>query len=85
MPVLAVRFCIGLVGSVGVPPPPRLALFLSAPKNRSDTKAAIAQLGERQTEDLKVPGSIPGLGTFCVLVKSRRRSGSKRNALWADS
>ena len=32
--------------------------------------AAIAQLGERQTEDLKVPGSIPGLGTlflFCVL------------------
>ena len=33
--------------------------------------AAIAQLGERQTEDLKVPGSIPGLGTlfsFCVLL-----------------
>ena len=27
-------------------------------------EAAIAQLGERQTEDLKVPGSIPGLGTF---------------------
>ena len=26
--------------------------------------AAIAQLGERQTEDLKVPGSIPGLGSF---------------------
>ena len=26
--------------------------------------AAIAQLGERQTEDLKVPGSIPGRGTF---------------------
>ena len=25
--------------------------------------AAIAQLGERQTEDLKVPGSIPGGGT----------------------
>ena len=25
------------------------------------------QLGERQTEDLKVPGSIPGLGTFCKL------------------
>ena len=23
---------------------------------------AIAQLGERQTEDLKIPGSIPGLG-----------------------
>ena len=26
--------------------------------------AAVAQLGERQTEDLKVPGSIPGLGSF---------------------
>ena len=26
--------------------------------------AAIAQLGERQTEDLKVPGSIPGGGIF---------------------
>ena len=33
----------------------RLALF---------TLAAIAQLGERQTEDLEVPGSIPGLGIF---------------------
>ena len=28
--------------------------------------AVIAQLGERQTEDLKVPGSIPGLGN-CYL------------------
>ena len=28
--------------------------------------AAIAQLGERQTEDLKVPGSIPGLGSVGV-------------------
>ena len=28
------------------------------------TDAAIAQLGERQTEDLKVPGSIPGLGNI---------------------
>ncbi len=27
--------------------------------------ASIAQLGERQTEDLKVPGSIPGRGNFC--------------------
>lgn len=32
----------------------------------ADTMAAIAQLGERQTEDLKVPGSIPGLGTCCI-------------------
>ena len=30
--------------------------------------AAIAQLGERQTEDLKVPGSIPGLGTIVVIL-----------------
>ena len=29
--------------------------------------AALAQLGERQTEDLKVPGSIPGGGSFFVL------------------
>ena len=28
------------------------------------SNAAIAQLGERQTEDLKVPGSIPGEGIF---------------------
>jgi hypothetical protein len=45
--------------------------------------AAIAQLGERQTEDLKVPGSIPGLGTlvellfvyiWCQLSTARQRS-----------
>ena len=29
-------------------------------------QAALAQLGERQTEDLKVPGSIPGGGTLFV-------------------
>ena len=28
------------------------------------TIADIAQLGERQTEDLKVPGSIPGVGIY---------------------
>ena len=27
-------------------------------------QAGIAQLGERQTEDLKVPGSIPGHGRY---------------------
>ena len=32
----------------------------------SKSLAAIAQLGERQTEDLRVPGSIPGLGNFAV-------------------
>ena len=34
-------------------------------------EAAIAQLGERETEDLKVAGSIPALGIFfsyCVFV-----------------
>ena len=31
---------------------------------RTAASAAIAQLGERQTEDLKVPGSIPGLGVL---------------------
>ena len=41
------------------------------------SQAAIAQLGERQTEDLEVPGSIPGLGilyfeqvNFAVLFAS---------------
>ena len=33
-------------------------------------QAAIAQLGERQTEDLKVPGSIPGLGMTNVSTKA---------------
>ena len=42
---------------------PLLSLEKTLPDNA--TRAAIAQLGERQTEDLKVPGSIPGLGTFC--------------------
>ena len=36
----------------------------NAQKGPQSLYAAIAQLGERQTEDLKVPGSIPGLGTF---------------------
>ena len=43
------------------------------------SRAAIAQLGERQTEDLKVPGSIPGLGSCYA------RSGGHRplqRALW---
>ena len=32
--------------------------------------AVIAQLGERQTEDLKVPGSIPGRGRFLSLFSN---------------
>ena len=34
----------------------------------AQNQAAIAQLGERQTEDLKVPGLIPGLGMFFCLA-----------------
>ena len=30
--------------------------------------ADIAQLGERQTEDLKVPGSIPGVGNYFLQI-----------------
>ena len=30
-------------------------------------QAVMAQLGERQTEDLKVPGSIPGRGILFYL------------------
>ena len=33
----------------------------------AEARAAIAQLGERQIEDLKVPGSIPGLSIFMDL------------------
>ena len=36
-------------------------------------EAAIAQLGERQTEDLKVPGSIPGLGISVLLKQTPGR------------
>ena len=34
--------------------------------------AAIAQLGERQTEDLKVPGSIPGGGILIFFFPTIR-------------
>ena len=34
----------------------------------SEEHAAIAQLGERQTEDLKVPGSIPGRGIYALFA-----------------
>ena len=41
-------------------------------------QAVIAQLGERQTEDLKVPGSIPGRGIVFFIFQSRV-SGSGRD------
>ena len=50
--------------------------------------AAIAQLGERQTEDLKVPGSIPGLGIYLVQMLRRTRvSGAwfRSTDLWVMS
>ena len=34
---------------------------------RDTVPAEIVQMGERQTEDLKVPGSIPGFGRTCFL------------------
>ena len=34
--------------------------------------AGIAQLGERQTEDLKVAGSIPAVGSSLIFFPSRR-------------
>ena len=42
---------------------------LASPTRLTETTAAIAQLGERQTEDLKVPGSIPGLGIAFHFVR----------------
>ena len=36
--------------------------------------ADVAQLGERQTEDLKVPGSIPGVGIAFYFAHMRKRS-----------
>ena len=52
----------------------------------SSAEAAIAQLGERQTEDLKVPGSIPGLGTRAKLESGLNwwggEEGGKRREPW---
>ncbi len=33
--------------------------------------AAITQLGERQTEDLKVPSPIPGRGKSAILIQMK--------------
>ena len=43
--------------------------------------ASIAQLGERQTEDLKVPGSIPGGGIvfFCFSLTRRLFKYNEKN------
>ena len=55
--------------------------------------AAIAWLGERQTEDLKVPDSIPGLGmrrASCILriipeISTERRDALRNNNIVAGS
>ena len=39
-----------------------------------DRSSAIAQLGERQTEDLEVPGSIPGRGVFARASRDENHS-----------
>ena len=44
--------------------------------------AAIAQLGERQTEDLKVPGSIPGLGISYFCIQAPRSASRERRLVW---
>ena len=47
------------------------------------SNASIAQLGERQTEDLKVPGSIPGGGNFLFLNLVTVRFGVRvRGRFW---
>ena len=43
---------------------------------------AIAQLGERQTEDLKVPGSIPGLGIGNLLHGDESEMKSMLKSEW---
>ena len=42
--------------------------YQSYQEYKPTARAAIAQLGERQTGDLKVPGSIPGLGNLLELI-----------------
>ena len=53
----------------------------SVPLHLFHTRAAVAQLGERQTEDLKVPGSIPGGGIlfFVSVVVHSTIPSSKTN------
>ena len=46
-----------------------MIVFLRQRKRRHILIAAIAQLGERQTEDLEVPGSIPGFGILSSRAK----------------
>ena len=47
------------------------ALFALRRCSQIAASAAIAQLGKRQTEDLEVPGSIPGLGIISDVTGCR--------------
>ncbi len=47
-----------------------------------NVRALIAQLGERQTEDLKVTGSIPVEGIIFWLFHSKSAHFSKKNFFW---
>ena len=72
MPACVILACLGVCCFLDAfsrrfgPVLPRLRGFFGL----RNFQAAIAQLGERQTEDLKVPGSIPGLGNFSYLADS---------------
>ena len=52
-------------------------LNVSLALNSESLQASIAQLGERQTEDLKVPGSIPGFGIFLLVTEVLLRAWSR--------
>ena len=53
-------------------------LFEGSVVPRGVSFADIAQLGERQTEDLKVPGSIPGVGIALVAQSVEHGSNKPR-------
>ena len=46
------------------------ASFKGRARSQADKLADLAQLGERMTEDHKVPGSIPGVGILFILSPS---------------
>ena len=77
----SVHFCrvkcvlgFGGVGDGWVAPSRRCVLssFIVRSMTPISNIADLAQLGERQTEDLKVPGSIPGVGTPFYFYTARR-------------
>ena len=61
---------LGLVGYDDCLTSSRSRVRFSEPVLVIEPTASLAQLGERQTEDLKVPGSIPGGGNQARLAQS---------------